>query len=128
MEDSVDANRLAKQGHAQRPEVRILTWQNEELATDALSIHGYEHYMAKDYVLAYSPFSGKFFLSISLYKNPTFRTHASYVLALTPYRRSRGHFCSCSVARQVYFVDFGGTGVCGKQTKWNTKLCAVTRY
>ncbi|CAM6096608.1 unnamed protein product [Calypogeia fissa] len=48
----------SNQGHAQRPEVRILTWQNEELATDALSIHGYEHYKAKDYVLAYAPFSG----------------------------------------------------------------------
>ncbi|XP_024396785.1 vacuolar protein sorting-associated protein 41 homolog [Physcomitrium patens] len=44
------------QGHAQRPEVRIVTRQNEELATDALSIHGYEHYKAKDYVLAHAPF------------------------------------------------------------------------
>ncbi|BBN13096.1 vacuolar protein sorting-associated protein 41 [Marchantia polymorpha subsp. ruderalis] len=47
-----------KQGHAHRPEVRIVTWTNEELATDALSIHGYEHYKAKDYVLAHTPFSG----------------------------------------------------------------------
>eukprot|EP00249_Psilotum_nudum_P017659 c26429_g1_i1 orf=295-3261(+) len=49
---------ISRQGHAQRPEVRIITWQNEELATDALSIHGYEHYKAKDYVLAHAPFSG----------------------------------------------------------------------
>lgn len=48
------------QGHAQRPEVRIVTRQNEELATDALSIHGYEHYKAKDYVLAHAPFIGAF--------------------------------------------------------------------
>ncbi|KAL3690864.1 hypothetical protein R1sor_004515 [Riccia sorocarpa] len=48
----------AKQGHAQRPEVRIVTWKNEELATDALSIHGYEHYKAKDYVLGHTPYTG----------------------------------------------------------------------
>ncbi|CAM6008740.1 unnamed protein product [Sphagnum balticum] len=47
-----------QQGHAQRPEVRIVTFKNEELATDALSIHGYEHYKAKDYVLAHAPFTG----------------------------------------------------------------------
>lgn len=46
------------QGYAQRPEVRIVTKQNEELATDALSIHGYERYKAKDYVLAHAPFIG----------------------------------------------------------------------
>jgi hypothetical protein len=38
--------------------VRIVTFKNEELATDALSIHGYEHYKAKDYVLAHAPFTG----------------------------------------------------------------------
>ena len=35
--------------HAQ---LKILTWQNEEIASDALSIHGYEHYEATDYALA----------------------------------------------------------------------------
>jgi hypothetical protein len=47
------------QGQAQRPEVRIVTWQNEELTRDALPIYGFEHYKAKDYVLAHAPFSGK---------------------------------------------------------------------
>ncbi|BBN13098.1 vacuolar protein sorting-associated protein 41 [Marchantia polymorpha subsp. ruderalis] len=47
-----------KQGHAQRPEVRIVTWTNDELAIDALSIHGHEHNKAKDYVLAHAPLSG----------------------------------------------------------------------
>ncbi|XP_073102739.1 vacuolar protein sorting-associated protein 41 homolog isoform X3 [Elaeis guineensis] len=46
------------QGTAQRPEVRIVTWKNEELATDALPVHGYEHYKAKDYVLVHAPFTG----------------------------------------------------------------------
>ncbi|XP_058097967.1 vacuolar protein sorting-associated protein 41 homolog isoform X2 [Magnolia sinica] len=48
----------SRQGTAQRPEVRIVTWKNEELAMDALPIHGFEHYKAKDYALAHAPFTG----------------------------------------------------------------------
>jgi hypothetical protein len=33
-------------------QLKIVTWQNEEVASDALSIHGYEHYEATDYALA----------------------------------------------------------------------------
>ncbi|GBG66483.1 hypothetical protein CBR_g63066 [Chara braunii] len=43
---------------AQRPEIRILTWKNEELTSDALDIRGYEHFQANDYALAYVPSSG----------------------------------------------------------------------
>lgn len=32
-------------------QLKIVTWQNEEVASDALSIHGYEHYEATDYAL-----------------------------------------------------------------------------
>ncbi|KAL5983102.1 Vacuolar protein sorting-associated protein 41 [Asimina triloba] len=45
-------------GTAQRPEVRIITWKNDELATDALPVHGFEHYKANDYSLAHAPFTG----------------------------------------------------------------------
>ncbi|KAH1225318.1 Vacuolar protein sorting-associated protein 41 [Glycine max] len=48
----------SRQGNAQRPEVRIVTWNNDELSTDALPVHGFEHYRAKDYSLAHAPFSG----------------------------------------------------------------------
>ena len=37
----------------------VVTWNNDELATDALPVHGFEHYKAKDYALAHAPFSGK---------------------------------------------------------------------
>ncbi|XP_047317106.1 vacuolar protein sorting-associated protein 41 homolog [Impatiens glandulifera] len=47
-----------RQGNAQRPEVHVVTWNNDELATDALPLHGFEHYKANDYSLAYAPFSG----------------------------------------------------------------------
>ncbi|KAM7259595.1 hypothetical protein ACFE04_015336 [Oxalis oulophora] len=52
------ANLVRFLGNAQRPEVRIVTWNNDELATDALPVHGFEHYKAKDYTLAHAPFSG----------------------------------------------------------------------
>jgi hypothetical protein len=48
------------QGTAQRPEIHLVSWKNDELTTDALPIHGYEHYKAKDYALAHAPFSGLF--------------------------------------------------------------------
>lgn len=59
-------NSILKQGNAQRPEVRIVTWNNDELATDALPVHGFEHYKAKDYSLAHAPFSGKHILLFKL--------------------------------------------------------------
>ncbi|XP_028074583.1 vacuolar protein sorting-associated protein 41 homolog [Camellia sinensis] len=46
------------EGNAQRPEVRVVTWNNDELTTDALPVHGFEHYKAKDYALAHVAFSG----------------------------------------------------------------------
>ncbi|XP_050281871.1 vacuolar protein sorting-associated protein 41 homolog isoform X1 [Quercus robur] len=48
----------SRQGNAQRPEVRVVSWNNDELSTDALPVHGFEHYKAKDYSLAHAPFSG----------------------------------------------------------------------
>ncbi|KAL1544094.1 Vacuolar protein sorting-associated protein 41 [Salvia divinorum] len=48
----------SRQGNAQRPEVRVVTRNNDELSTDALPIHGFEHYKAKDYSLAHAPLSG----------------------------------------------------------------------
>lgn len=33
-------------------QLKIVTWQNEDLASDALTIHGFEFYEATDYALA----------------------------------------------------------------------------
>lgn len=44
-------------GCAKRPEVHIVTWKNEDLAADELSIYHFEHYKATDYGLAHAPFS-----------------------------------------------------------------------
>ncbi|KAK4763529.1 hypothetical protein SAY87_012967 [Trapa incisa] len=57
-EKDFSSNLPSRQGNAQRPEVRVVTWNNDELATDALPVHGFEHYKANDYSLAHSPFSG----------------------------------------------------------------------
>lgn len=35
-----------------RAQLKIVTWANEEVASDALSIHGYERYTAADYALS----------------------------------------------------------------------------
>jgi vacuolar protein sorting-associated protein 41 len=44
------------QGTTQHPEIHLVSWKKDELTTDALPIHGYEHYKEKDYALAYAPF------------------------------------------------------------------------
>lgn len=49
--------------------MRVVTWTNDELATDALPVHGFEHYKAKDYSLAHAPFSGTFALHIHQHQN-----------------------------------------------------------
>lgn len=54
----LNMHKILIQGTAQRPEVHIVTWKNDELTTDALPVHGYEHYKAKDYALAHAPFAG----------------------------------------------------------------------
>ena len=45
------------QGNTQRPEVCVVTWNSDELATDALPINGFEHYKENDFV-ANAPFLG----------------------------------------------------------------------
>lgn len=57
-EKEISSSIPSRQGNAQRPEVRVVTWNNDELATDALPIHGFEHYKESDYSLAHAPFSG----------------------------------------------------------------------
>ncbi|KAL8146419.1 hypothetical protein AgCh_004237 [Apium graveolens] len=57
-EKEINSSIPSRQGNAQRPEVRVVTWNNDELATDALPIHGFEHYKENDYSLAHAPFSG----------------------------------------------------------------------
>ena len=46
--------------------MRVVTWNNDELATDALPVHGFEHYKAKDYSLAHAPFSGTVCLTVTI--------------------------------------------------------------
>ncbi|KAK9689968.1 hypothetical protein RND81_09G094900 [Saponaria officinalis] len=53
----------SRQGNAHRPEVRIVTWTNDELATDALPVQGFEHYKAKDYCLSHTPLSGSSYIN-----------------------------------------------------------------
>ncbi|WOG95927.1 hypothetical protein DCAR_0415256 [Daucus carota subsp. sativus] len=57
-EKEIASSISSHQGNARRPEVHVVTWSNDELSTDALPVHGFEHYKAKDYLLAHAAFTG----------------------------------------------------------------------
>ena len=44
----------SRQENAQRPEVHIVIWNNDELGTDALPVRDFEHYRAKDCSLVHA--------------------------------------------------------------------------
>ena len=44
--------RVSMTVHGACVQLKIVTWANEEVASDALSIHGYERYTAADYALS----------------------------------------------------------------------------
>eukprot|EP01119_Soliformovum_irregulare_P019120 TRINITY_DN5998_c0_g1_i1.p1 TRINITY_DN5998_c0_g1~~TRINITY_DN5998_c0_g1_i1.p1 ORF type:complete len:882 (+),score=254.78 TRINITY_DN5998_c0_g1_i1:60-2705(+) len=47
---------------AQRPELMIITRTNEEISSDALTIHGYENYKANDYRLGHMEYDSLFYV------------------------------------------------------------------
>ena len=47
-----EADEELERAPSSRPEVRVLTWKNEDLACDALTVKGYESFRAGDYHLA----------------------------------------------------------------------------
>ncbi|CAG8500991.1 4625_t:CDS:10 [Ambispora gerdemannii] len=50
---------------AKRPELRIINSSNEEISTDALSLHGFQQYQANDYVLDFLPSDEDLFYVVS---------------------------------------------------------------
>eukprot|EP00899_Mesostigma_viride_P008015 jgi/Mesvir1/17214/Mv07628-RA.1 len=55
-QQALTMNRLSRRmQNAERPEIRLVTRENKELALDALTIHGYEHFQANDYRLVCAP-------------------------------------------------------------------------
>jgi hypothetical protein len=59
-EAAVDLNTVAgrngiAQKQAQRPELRVVSYTNQEVASDALPIHGFQHYTPNDYSLEFLP-------------------------------------------------------------------------
>ena len=47
---------------SQRPELRITSYRNEELCSDALSIRGFKAYQANDYILESLPEENYFYI------------------------------------------------------------------
>ena len=49
-------------GNAERPELKMITKDNQEISSDALGIHSYEHYSAKSYRLDYMTTESIFYI------------------------------------------------------------------
>ncbi|KAG0246211.1 hypothetical protein B0O80DRAFT_409983 [Mortierella sp. GBAus27b] len=47
---------------AKRPELRIINAYNEEISSDALTLHGYAHYQANDYMFDHLPSQDMFYI------------------------------------------------------------------
>ncbi|RUP49413.1 hypothetical protein BC936DRAFT_142590 [Jimgerdemannia flammicorona] len=60
-EDTNDPNEQ-KRKLAKRPELRIIDSYNEEVSNDVLSLHGYSHYQANDYMFDYLPTEDMFYV------------------------------------------------------------------
>jgi len=58
----ISDNNNKQKMQAQRPELRIITRSNEEVSSDALSIHGFEHYVSNNYKLGYMPQESLFYI------------------------------------------------------------------
>ena len=69
---------------AQRPELRIVARNNDELSSDALSVHGFEKLTAKDYQLAPLPSQSLFYIvsprDIVVAKSRDMDDHISWLL------------------------------------------------
>ncbi|CAG8436458.1 3839_t:CDS:10 [Diversispora eburnea] len=51
-----------KRPRAKRPEIRIINSLKEEISTDALPLHGFQHCQANDYILDYYPSEDMFYV------------------------------------------------------------------
>lgn len=47
---------------AKRPELRIINAYNEEISSDALTLHGFAHYQANDYMFEHLPSQDMFYI------------------------------------------------------------------
>jgi hypothetical protein len=77
---------------AKRPELRIINSHNEEISTDALSLHGFQYYQANDYELDYFPSEDMFYVvspkDLVLAKPRDLDDHISWLLERSRYEEA----------------------------------------
>ncbi|CAB4404043.1 unnamed protein product [Rhizophagus irregularis] len=77
---------------AKRPELRIINSHNEEISTDALSLHGFQYYQANDYELDYFPSEDMFYVvspkDLVLAKPRDLDDHISWLLERLRYEEA----------------------------------------
>ncbi|GES86213.1 vacuolar assembling protein VPS41 [Rhizophagus clarus] len=77
---------------AKRPELRIINSFNEEISTDALSLHGFQYYQANDYELDYFPSEDMFYVvspkDLVLAKPRDLDDHISWLLERSRYEEA----------------------------------------
>ncbi|CAH1766839.1 14882_t:CDS:10 [Entrophospora sp. SA101] len=111
--DSNDTQQY-KRPHAKRPEIRIINAFNEEISTDVLSLHGYQHYQANDYTLDYFPEEDMFYIvspkDLVLSKPRDLDDHICWLLERSRYEEALTSLQEAQVwgGSKVYdFTDIG---------------------
>ncbi|KAI8596985.1 hypothetical protein EDD21DRAFT_230782 [Dissophora ornata] len=86
----MNARKLSK-----RPELRIINAYNEEISSDALTLHGYAHYQANDYMFENLPSQDMFYIGspkdIVVAKERDIDDHIEWLMERERYEEALGH-------------------------------------
>ncbi|KAG0255570.1 Vacuolar protein sorting-associated protein 41 [Mortierella polycephala] len=80
---------------AKRPELRIINAYNEEISSDALTLHGYTHYQANDYMFENLPSQDMFYIGspkdLVVAKERDLDDHIEWLMERERYEEALGH-------------------------------------
>lgn len=80
---------------AKRPELRIINAYNEEISSDALTLHGYAHYQANDYMFENLPSQDMFYVGspkdLVVAKERDLDDHIEWLMERERYEEALGH-------------------------------------
>ncbi|KAF9307478.1 Vacuolar protein sorting-associated protein 41 [Mortierella antarctica] len=80
---------------AKRPELRIINAFNEEISSDALTLHGFAHYQANDYMFEHLPSQDMFYIGspkdLVVAKERDLDDHIQWLMERERYEEALGH-------------------------------------
>ncbi|KAF9428093.1 Vacuolar protein sorting-associated protein 41 [Podila epigama] len=80
---------------AKRPELRIINAYNEEISSDALTLHGFAHYQANDYMFEHLPTQDMFYIGspkdLVVAKERDLDDHIQWLMERERYEEALGH-------------------------------------